>query len=99
MMPEETCDKCGGIVVVGAWPFCNPGGGPHATSGITYYADKFEPFVSKHLDQRPIPVTSRRHHEALMRERGFAPLADFPVSESERQHVERAREERGRKSA
>lgn len=88
-----TCEECGVFVPPGGWPFCKGGHG----NGRDFYASKFEEFVSKHMDTKPVRITSWRQFDREMKKRGLAHLSDFAPTDAERKHVEWAREERARR--
>jgi hypothetical protein len=90
--PHQPCEKCGEIVHIGEWPFC-----PHGRS-VTFYATKFEAFISKNLGgssimstqekmragMRGVEIRTKGQHERAMKERGFVDLRDVPLADHER---------------
>jgi hypothetical protein len=86
------CEKCGADVPPGGWPFCKGGHGK-PTLVIVACGE----FDSKHLGgMRPKHFTSRREHDRYIRDKGIVPLADTPVTEGERNALERAKERTAR---
>jgi hypothetical protein len=73
----ETCEKCGKVYTVGAWPYC-----PHQ-GGVGLVTEKTYPFVTKHFNGQEIEVTSRAHEKALMQQYGVVKRDDVAYLEKE----------------
>lgn len=88
-MDEKTrCSKCGVEYGVGDYPFCRGGHG-RPTLVMVAHGE----ILSKHLgDRRPRRFGSMREHDRYCRDKGIVPLRDTPVTEGERNALERAKE-------
>ena len=83
---HDPCEKCGEIVHVGQWPHC-----PHGEPTLVVVAHG--EILSKHLGgRRPRRFGSMREHDRYCRDKGIVPLRDCPVTEGERNALERAKE-------
>lgn len=82
----ERCESCGAALEVGEWPWC-----PHGEPTLVVVAHG--EILSKHLGgRRPRRFGSMREHDRYCRDKGIVPLRDTPVTEGERNALERARE-------
>lgn len=86
------CDACGADVPPGGWPFCKGGHGV-PTLVVVAHGEIY----SKHLGgKRPRRFGSMREHDRYCDQRGIVPLRDTPVTEGERNALERAKERSAR---
>ena len=89
---ENSCDSCGERYEVGDWPFC-----PHGKPTMVVIAHG--EIVSKHLGgMKPMRFGSRREEERYMASRNIVRLDDCPVTEGERNALERAKERAAREA-
>lgn len=86
MSDPFVCDDCGKRLEVGEWGWC-----PHGEPTLVVVAHG--EINSKHLGgRRPKRFGSMREHDRYCRDKGIVPLADCPVTEGERNALERAKE-------
>lgn len=63
------CEKCGGELVIGSWPFCRGG---HAPGSVTMVGDEID-ITTDHISGRMERFRSRARMNQRMREFGVMP--------------------------
>ena len=88
------CESCGAEVPPGGWPFCKGGHGIPSMVVIAHGE-----ILRKHLGSSrggPMRFGSVREEERYLRDNNIVRLADVPVTEGERNAMERAKERKAR---
>lgn len=66
-MPTETCEKCGRVVEIGAWPWCpHSKGGRYSVIPDDYGVD----ILNENMGHTPVTYRTRSERRRLMREHG-----------------------------
>lgn len=69
-----TCDKCGGELVVGSWPFCSGGHAP-AVKLFNVISDEIQGgFTQEHFGVQPETFYSKRAMALRAKELGLVPM-------------------------
>jgi len=65
-----TCEKCGEVLNVGAWPFC-----PHP-GNVSLVTSKIYPYTTTHIDGTQLEVRDAGHERALLASHGLVQRDD-----------------------
>ncbi len=64
-MLAEPCNQCGGLIVIGDWPFC--GGVPSAHVPAKNFGEEpLMPYVDTNVDTVPRTITTRSERRRIM---------------------------------
>ncbi len=74
---DDICERCGGVVRVGDWPFCRGNPSAHVPA-LNFGEEPLEAYVDNHVDKVPREITTRSERRRIMAKNNLEYVPKLP---------------------